>query len=213
MSSKVFWTDPYQSALSTRVASVAGADITLDATIFFAFSGGQESDYGSIAARPVLSAQKRGLEIVYTLADGHGLVVGQAVQVEIDWQRRYRLMRLHFAAELVLELFYKALPGVNKLGAHIAQDKARIDFAWPESLSSLLAQIESQANAIIAADLEIQTGFDEVANERRYWAIDGFSRVPCGGTHVRRTGEIGAITLKRNNRGRGNERVEIYLAR
>ena len=213
MSSKVFWTDPYQSALSTRVASVAGADITLDATIFFAFSGGQESDYGSIAARPVLSAQKRGLEIVYTLADGHGLVVGQAVQVEIDWQRRYRLMRLHFAAELVLELFYKALPGVNKLGAHIAQDKARIDFAWHESLSSLLAQIESQANAIIAADLEIQTGFDEVANERRYWAIDGFSRVPCGGTHVRRTGEIGAITLKRNNRGRGNERVEIYLAR
>lgn len=213
MPDKVFWTDPYQSTLSTRVASVAGADITLDATIFFAFSGGQESDHGSIAARPVLSAQKQGLEIVYTLADGHGLVVGQAVQIEIDWQRRYRLMRLHFAAELVLELFYKTLTGMGKLGAHIAQDKARIDFAWPESLSPLLAQIESKANAIIAADLEIQTGFDDVANEQRYWAIDGFSRVPCGGTHVRRTGEIGAITLKRNNRGRGNERVEIYLAR
>jgi len=211
MTNKAFWSDPYQTVLETTVATVSGADITLSETIFFAFSGGQESDAGSIAGRTVLSAQKNGLNIVYTLPDDHGLVVGEVALVEIDWVRRYRLMRLHFAAELVLELFYRNLVGVNKVGAHIASDKARIDFAWPESIAPLLAQVESDANSIISANLEIKTAFDDEPNERRYWEIDGFSRVPCGGTHVRRTGEIGPIRLKRNNKGRGNERVEIYL--
>lgn len=213
MTQKVFWSDPYLTKLSTNVATVSGADITLSETIFFAFSGGQESDIGTINDQTVLVAQKRGLDVVYTLAEGHGLVAGQSVLVQIDWARRYQLMRLHFAAELVLELFYKNLGGVNKVGAHIAQDKARIDFEWPESISSLLPLIESDANAIISVNMEIITGFDDEQNERRYWEISGFSRVPCGGTHVKRTGEIGPIKLKRNNKGRGNERVEIYLAK
>lgn len=213
MTQKVFWSDPYLTKLSTNVATVSGAGITLSETIFFAFSGGQESDIGTINDQTVLVAQKRGLDVVYTLAEGHGLVAGQSVLVQIDWARRYQLMRLHFAAELVLELFYKNLGGVNKVGAHIAQDKARIDFAWPESISSLLPLIESDANAIISVNMEIITGFDDEQNERRYWEISGFSRVPCGGTHVKRTGEIGPIKLKRNNKGRGNERVEIYLAK
>ncbi len=209
---KIFWADPYQSSLVTHVTRVAGADITLAETIFFAFSGGQESDHGTIAGHVVLTAQKQGRDIVYTLADGHGLVVGQQVQVEIDWVRRYRLMRLHFAAELVLELFGRTLPGIGKVGAHIAPDKARIDFAWPQSIAPLLPEIESKANAIIDADLAIQTAFADEPNERRFWLIEGFSQVPCGGTHVRRTGEIGPVRLKRNNRGRGQERVEIALA-
>ena len=212
MTKKAFWADPYKTALSTTVTSVSGPEITLSETIFFAFSGGQESDAGTIEGHAVSAAQKQGKEIVYTLADDHGLVAGQSVLVQIDWVRRYRLMRLHFAAELVLELFYKKLGGVSKVGAHIAQDKARIDFAWPESISPLLPSMESDANSIIAADLEITTAFDDEPNERRYWEISGFSRVPCGGTHVKRTGEIGTIRLKRNNKGRGNERVEIYLA-
>lgn len=212
MTRKCFWSDAYQTTLETTVTAVSGSSITLSETIFFAFSGGQESDMGTIAGQEVISAQKNGLDIVYTLPENHGLVVGKTTWVEINWDRRYRLMRLHFAAELVLELFYKNLGGVNKVGAHIAQDKARIDFAWPESISPLLPQIEATANSIISANMEIKTGFDDEPNERRYWEIDGFSRVPCGGTHVRKTGEIGPIKLKRNNRGRGNERVEIYLA-
>ena len=208
---KLFWTDPYQTRLTTTVASVAQAEVTLTASIFFAFSGGQESDQGSIAGQPVLTALKRGLEIVYTLAENHGLQPGQSVDICIDWPRRHRLMRLHFAAELVLELFYQALPGVQKTGAHIAADKARIDFAWPQSLAPLLADFSERANRIIAADLPIITGWDDEPNERRYWAIEGFSRVPCGGTHVKSTAEIGPIRLRRNNRGRGVERVEILL--
>jgi Ser-tRNA(Ala) deacylase AlaX len=67
-----------------------------------------------------------GQRILYTLPDDHGLAPGQNVVVEIDWSRRYALMRLHFAAELVLEMICAALPGVERIGAHIAQDKARI---------------------------------------------------------------------------------------
>ena len=212
MTQKTFWADPYQTRLDTTVASVAQADVTLTSTIFFAFSGGQESDHGSIAGQRVIAAARRDREIVYTLAPDHGLHVGQAVQVSIDWARRYRLMRLHFAAELILELIYRTLPGVEKTGAHIASDKARIDFAWPQSVAPLLADLTAQANRIIDADAAITTGWDDQANERRYWEIEGFSRVPCGGTHVRSTGEIGPVKLKRNNRGRGLERVEIYLA-
>jgi alanyl-tRNA synthetase len=75
----------------------------------------------------------------------------------------------------------------------------------------LLPLIAERANDIIASNLEIITGFEDENSEQRYWAIAGFSRVPCGGTHVRRTGEIGSIRLKRDNIGKGKERVEIYL--
>lgn len=211
MTQKVFWQNPYQTDHDTFVASVDGTQITLESTIFFAFSGGQESDYGTIGGYPVISAVKKGSEIIYTLPDDHQLGLGQSVRIEIDWERRYRLMRLHFAAELVLELFYKAVPGIKKVGAHIAQNKARIDFEWPESISPMLQGFADEANRIIESGLTIQTGFDDSKNERRYWEIEGFSKVPCGGTHVRTTSEIGPIRLKRNNIGRGKERVEILL--
>lgn len=212
MTKKIFWVDPYQTSLNTTVTSVKGSEITVDSTILFAFSGGQESDHGTIAGYPVLNVRKDGFEIFYSLPANHRVEPGQAVLMEIDWTRRYRLMRLHFAAELVLELFYKLLPGVQKIGAHIAQDKARIDFSWPESISTLLPGIASQANAMIAADHEIISAFEDEPNEKRYWEIEGFSRVPCGGTHLKRTGEIGSVKLKRDNIGRGKERVEIILS-
>lgn len=211
MTFRQFWVDPYQSRLRTRVGAVAGDWVTLESTIFFALSGGQDSDQGTIGGSPVLEARKDGFEIFYQLPEQHGLVPGQEVEVAVDWPRRYRLMRLHFAAEIVLELFLRVLPGVERIGSHIAQDKSRIDFAWPENISPLLPEIVAQANAIVAADFEIRTGFDDEPNQRRFWEIDGFSRVSCGGTHVRRTGEVGPIRLKRNNIGKGKERVEIYL--
>jgi len=208
---KIFWEDPYKTSHQTFISAVDGCEVELESTIFFAFSGGQESDRGSIAGIPVVSARKDGLRIIYILPPDHRLQVGQSVQVEIDWDRRYRLMRLHFAAELVLELFYKELNSVTKIGAHIAQDKARIDFAWPESIASLLPAFSEMANEIISSNMDIRTDFDDILSERRYWEICGFSRVPCGGTHVRSTGEIGQIRLKRNNIGKGKERVDIFL--
>ncbi len=213
MTQKIFWKNPYQTILNTEVSSVLiGGVITLRETIFYAFSGGQESDSGTIGGLPVLEAKKDGQEIYYSLPNNHGLTAGDEVTVEIDWNRRYRLMRLHFAAELVLELIYKRLAGSAKIGAHIAAEKARIDFEWKESISGILPEIKQAAHSIINANSNIISAFSDEENERRYWEVAGFAQVPCGGTHLKQTGEVGEIKLKRKNIGKGKERVEISLA-
>lgn len=213
MTRKLFWVDPYQTQLDTHIASVNGADVTVEETILYAFSGGQESDHGTIGGHDVLKSRKDGKEIIYTLADGHGLNVGDAITMTVDWERRYRLMRLHFAAELVLELAYQNLKGIEKIGAHISQDKARIDFKWPESISASFPLLAGEANRIISEDHPILSAYSDEANERRYWEVTGFARVPCGGTHLKRTGEVGPIELKRDNIGKGKERIEVYLSK
>jgi Ser-tRNA(Ala) deacylase AlaX len=121
-------------------------------------------------------------------------------------------MRLHFAAEIILELVYQHLRSVKKVGAHIAQDKARIDFEWGENISKMFPLIQEQARSIVEANQEIVSAFSDEDAEERYWDISGFARVSCGGTHLRRTGEIGEIELKRKNPGKGKERIEIYVS-
>jgi Ser-tRNA(Ala) deacylase AlaX len=211
MTKKVFWEDPYLAELDTSITSVRDNEVTVAETIFYAFSGGQESDAGAIGNLRVLQASKDGLEILYALEEGHGMKVGDSVRMTIDWDRRYKLMRLHFAAEIVLELVYQNLVSVQKIGAHIAEDKARIDFEWGENISALFPTIQEKARRIIEANREIVSAFSDEVRERRYWEIAGFARVPCGGTHLRRTGEIGEIELKRKNVGKGKERIEITL--
>ena len=144
MVKKIFWQDPYLTELNTIVHSVNGNQVTLSETIFYAFSGGQESDAGSIAGHPVLEARKEVKQIFYTLPEVHGLNGGDPVKIKIDWGRRYKLMRLHFAAEVVLELVCQQFPTITKVGAHIAQDKARIDFEWGESFSSVIPLLQTK---------------------------------------------------------------------
>lgn len=208
---KAFWRDPYRTELEARITGVDGDDVTVDATIFYALSGGQESDHGSIGGKDVLQARKAGREIVYTLAPRHDLRPGDPVVIRIDWDRRYRLMRLHFAAELVLELVYRRLAPIEKVGAHIAADKARIDFALDHNIAGHFPAIAAEVQEIVAADQAITSAYSDEAAERRFWQIPGFAPVPCGGTHLKRTGEVGRISLKRKNIGRGKERIEIRL--
>jgi len=208
---KVFWTDPYRTELIAMVTSVDGNTVTLDKTIFFAFSGGQESDTGTIHGFAVRKAEKEGKNIHYTVDPSHDLRPGDEVIVEIDWARRYRLMRLHFAAEIILELVTRQFNRPEKIGAHIGEDKARVDFVWEGNITRIFPLLEQKARELIDADQPITSAFSDEDSERRYWEIEGFGKVSCGGTHLRRTGEIGPITLKRNNIGKGKERIELYL--
>lgn len=212
MTKKIFWDNPYLTELNTVVETVCDNRITLRETIFYAFSGGQESDSGTIDHYPVLEARKEGKQIYYTLSNDHQLKQGDDVLIKIDWVRRYQLMRLHFAAEVVLELIYQQIPNIVKIGAHIAQDKARIDFKWEHNISTLLESIQTSAQSIIDANENIISTFSDEPNERRYWKINAFSEVACGGTHIKHTGKIGKIRLKRRNRGKGLERIEIYVS-
>ncbi|MCB1755103.1 MAG: alanyl-tRNA editing protein [Gammaproteobacteria bacterium] len=210
MVKKLFWEDPYLCELETTVSSVVADCITLNETIFYAFSGGQESDAGTIGGFEVMEARKDGREIIYRMAEDHGLAPGQPVTVRIDRDRRYALMRHHFAAELILELVCQRLKTVEKIGAHIAENKARIDFYWPENISPLFPELLARASELIDEDLPITSAFSDEASQRRYWQVDGVARVPCGGTHLKRTGEVGQLGLKRRNIGKGKERIEIH---
>ncbi len=119
-------------------------------------------------------------------------------------------MRLHFAAELILEIVTQKF-ALEKVGAHIAENKARIDFKSDKNISAIFQVVLAEYNAIIASNKAIETGFSDVANQRRFWKIDGFAQVPCGGTHVKSTGEVGFVTLKREHPGKSIERIEIKL--
>lgn len=207
---KVFWEDPYQISLPTKVLEIDNNKILLQETIAYSFSGGQESDKAYINGLLVTGSTMVGNLIYYTLPDNHGLAPGDEVLMTIDWPRRHKLMRLHFAAELVLEIVTQEY-NLEKVGAHIAEDKARIDFRWDQNIKTIFDFILDKYNNIIKSDLLIQTGYTDISSQRRFWKIDGFAQVPCGGTHVKSTGEVGFILLKREHPGKLLERIEIRL--
>ncbi|MFM8454064.1 MAG: alanyl-tRNA editing protein [Gammaproteobacteria bacterium] len=207
---KIFWDNPYQTELNTKVISVEKEKILFEETIIYSFSGGQESDRAFINQMPVIYSEIKGNLIFYTLPDNHGLRSGDFVYMEIDWIRRFRLMRLHFAAELILELITKKFQ-LEKVGAHISELKSRIDFKANTKISSLFDDLLREYNQIISSDKIIEVGFSDIKNQRRYWKIEGFAKVPCGGTHVKSTAEVGSVNLKRSRPGKGIERIEITL--
>lgn len=226
---KVFWVDPYLTRLETKVLNVQGNEIVFEETIGYSESGGQESDKVTINGMQVLSSRMDKCSpffIYYTLPEGHGLSIGGHVCMEIDWPRRNRLMRLHFTCELVLILMNRLFNGtqegielkpeeidtvIRKRGAHMAETGARIDFECSKNISEYFPSILSEYNKIIAADLNIEKGFLNEEQEVRYWRLPNIATVPCGGTHVRSTAEIGAIDLKRERANKGVERIRITL--
>lgn len=207
---KIFWENPYQTSLTTSVASVNGNEILLEETIAYSFSGGQESDMAFINEFQILGSRMEGPLIYYTLPEGHGFSKDDKVLMTIDGERRRRLMQLHFAAELILEIVTQKYH-LAKVGAHISEHKSRIDFIYNENISVHFEDILADYNAIIEADKTIETGFTDIETQKRYWKIDGFAQVPCGGTHVKSTIEVGFVTLKRSHPGKSIERIEIKL--
>lgn len=208
---KLFWKDPYLCTIETKIKSVNANVITVDRTIAYAFAGGQQSDSGSIGEYDILNAQKEGAEIYYTITPEHRLKVDDLVIMKIHWDKRYRIMRLHFAAELVLELVYQNFHQPQKIGANITEEKARVDFYWDGNISDIFPFLNEHLSKLINADLDIHSDFSNEESERRFWEIEGFAKVECGGTHLKKTGEIGNLKLKRSNPGGGKERIEIYL--
>jgi len=97
------------------------------------------------------------------------------------------------------------------VGAHISETKSRIDFKSDTAITPQLLILLEQYNDIINKNLIIHKDYSDIENQRRYWKIDGFAQVPCGGTHVNTTGEVGFVTLKREKPGKGIERIEIRL--
>lgn len=209
---KIFWEDPYLDELTTLVTGVNEDIITLEETVAYAFAGGQQSDEGTIGGYKIVKAQKNGSEIYYTIESGHNLKPGDTVFQKINWEKRYRIMKLHFAAEIILELVNQNFGNPEKIGANITSEKARIDFIWENNISEIFPLLETKAKELIESDKPIESAFSNEQDQIRYWKIEGFGKVACGGTHIRSTGEIGNLRLKRDRQGKNKERIEIYLA-
>jgi Ser-tRNA(Ala) deacylase AlaX len=229
MTNFLFWDDPYITVLDTAVVSVEGNAVILQDTVGYAEAGGQESDRIQINNIPVLESRldpdKR--FITYILPENHGLQPAERVHMEIDWARRYRLMRLHFACELILILMNRhfgkkkqeeeLLPeeidhlGIEKVGAHMSEDKARVDFVLSENIEMYFPVLLSEFKRIIDSDFPIEKGYLNREKRHRYWRIEGLATVPCGGTHVKSTAEVGCVNLKRKRANKGVERIYITL--
>jgi misacylated tRNA(Ala) deacylase len=229
----LFRDDAYLREAVARVMAIDERGVVLDRTIFYPQGGGQVGDTGALVREngdvvPVTDTRKGESpdSVVHVVAPGGPLVVGDVVTQRIDWDRRFALMRLHTALHVMSCVVVAPVTGGN-----IAPEKARLDFDIDMSLLDA-AKIESETNAIIARAIETETVWitDQELDARpelvktmsvqpprgsgrvRLLRIPGIDLQPCGGTHVRNIGEIGAIRVIRiKNEGKRNKRVEIVL--
>ncbi|GAC1454433.1 MAG: alanyl-tRNA editing protein [Steroidobacteraceae bacterium] len=230
----LFRDDAYLRSATAHVTAVSGLGIELDRTIFYPQGGGQAGDSGvlrTIAGQEILIADTRkGAapdSVLHIAAPGSRLPApGDAVEAEIDWPRRHRLMRLHTALHLLSCVIRAPVTGGN-----IAPDKARLDFDIELALLNA-AHIEKATNALVSAGAATETVWisdaeldaqpqlvktmsvapPRGAGRVRLLRIPGIDLQPCGGTHVANIGEIGAIRVLRiRSEGRHNKRVEIAL--
>jgi len=201
----LFYEDPYLKETNAIVIDVKDNIVWLDKTIFFAEKGGQVSDQGWINDIKVIDVRPE--DYGHVLEKAPLFKVGEKVHLKLDWERRYRIMRLHSAAHLVYFAIKKVLGDVPVIGSHVGADKARIDIAFEGNVRPYLKDIQEIVNNKIRENKEIQI---YTKGNLRIWKLDDWE-IPCGGTHVRRTGEIGEVILKRVNLGKGKERIEIRL--
>jgi misacylated tRNA(Ala) deacylase len=225
------------SYLRSCRAAVAGSDergIRLDSTVFYPMGGGQPGDVGILRRAAgdirIVDTIKGAApdEVIHVPEPGApALDPSETVTAEIDWERRHRLMRMHTC----LHLLCAVVPGAVT-GGQISDGKGRLDFDIPGAALDK-DEIATRLAALIAADHEVRTRWitDEEMAQRpelvrtmsvkpptgqgrvRLLEIVGVDLQPCGGTHVRRTGEIGAVTVaKIENKGKQNRRINLILA-
>ena len=203
--------DPYLRKFKAKVLEIKGNQIELDKTAFYPEGGGQAGDSGKIGGVGVLDTQKDGGKILHVLGDTPLFSVDDEVEAELDWERRHLIMRLHSAAHIMEHFLWMRLGKIERLGSFVDENKDRADYAYEGRLPAEdLQAVEEATNAFLAEGHEIRIDSDPAQPGLRIWRC-GPIEMPCGGTHVRNTREIGSVKLKRKNPGKGKERVETSL--
>jgi misacylated tRNA(Ala) deacylase len=237
MTELIYLDDSYRTSFDAVVAGVTddGA-IVLDRTAFYPAGGGQPYDTGTLSTNgqqwTISSVTKRGGDVLHVPDDAtNSPTVGATVQGQIDWDRRYRLMRTHSALHVLCGVVFREF-GALVTGGNMALDKARMDFELEDLNPVRVARIEEVANAVIRNGREITwrtlpraEAFEipdlirtkinllpEGITQVRVVEVEGLDVQADGGTHVRNTREIGGIrVIGTRSKGRINKRLEIEL--
>ena len=212
-------TEPYLTEAEATVTRVDGDNIWLDDPILFAFSGGQQSDAGTIAGLDIVESEAMDDGTIrYQLPQGHGLSEGEQVVQSVDWEQRYRIMRIHTATHIAYCAITEQMEESHEvIGSNVHASKGRLDWAMEDTISPLVPAALARVQEIVARDLPIERFAEEEGSDRWLWEIEGEDLapeiwcLPCGGTHLLQTGEVGQVKLKRKNIGKGKERVEVTL--
>lgn len=234
MTEELFRQDAYLKTCEARVVAVDGYGVRLDRTVFYPEGGGQPGDTGALlyagAALKIVDTKKHpetGVPVHVLEPGAVAPAAGESVTAAIDWERRHRHMRMHTCLHLLCAIVTGAVTG----GA-LSETKGRLDFDLPETsldkeaLTAALNRLvredhpvtprwitdeELAANPDLVRTMSVKppTGTGKV----RLLDIQGVDLQPCGGTHVARTGEIGAVLVgKIENKGRHNRRINIAFA-
>ena len=216
MTKLLFRIDPYCGEFQAEITSVNGDKVCLNQTCFFPRGGGQVGDTGELSGYRVIDTIKEELEVQHVLDRVPMFSIGQIVQGRIDWDRRYRIMRLHSASHIVYyamqEVFgSKCKPSSSGL---LDEMKDRSDYFFDSPLDKeKLLEVEARVNQVTSRNLPISHEPEFAESERILWKVELYEPMACGGTHVRNTVEIGRIQLRRGSKpGKGKERIELTLA-
>jgi alanyl-tRNA synthetase len=209
MTTRLYDEDHYLAEFDAKVSEIDGLNVVLDQTVFYVKSGGQAGDKGVINGETVVDTIFIDGRHVHVMAEELVFSVDDSVHGAIDWDRRYRIMKIHSASHVMEYFFYKNFGVLERLGSNVDDKKDRSDYKAENRLDpEKLKRTEDEINAFLAEGHEITI---EVAEDGiRTWRCEQIED-HCGGTHVRNTSEIGMIKLKRKNPGRGKERVETSL--
>ena len=229
-SAEIFRSDSYLKSTEAKVLTILEDGLILDKTVFYPEGGGQPGDIGKISTNnyevDVINTIKSEHDIIHLIDHKNGAISeGDSVNITIDWERRYSLMRMHTALHVLCSIVDGAVTGGS-----VGVLKSRLDFDIPgerpekEHLTSQLMEIvdgdypitssfisdqelEQNPDLIRTMSVKPPTGTGQV---RMIRIGDDIDFQPCGGTHVKTTGEIGRVKISKiENKGKQNRRINL----
>ncbi len=234
MTEELCSTDAYARTCEATVVAASEGGVVLDRTVFYARGGGQPGDTGALhwygGEARVSDTMKKGGEVLHVL-EGPPPAVGTRVTAEIDWDRRYTLMRTHTALHALSGVVFRD-HGARVTGGNMEPGMARMDFELESISVEFGREVEERLNAELAQDRSVHVGFlprdraladpdlirtkvnliPEHVDPIRVIDIEGLDKQADGGTHVRSTAEVGRVRVaKTESKGKGFKRMRIEL--
>jgi alanyl-tRNA synthetase len=219
MTDRLYYTDSYLCEFSARILerSADGRTVYLERTAFYPASGGQPCDTGAIAGVPVLEVADEGERIAHLLA---APLDSGPVDCTVDWSRRFDHMQQHTGQHLLSAVFAEWF-GLRTVSFHLGAQSSTIDLEGGAVEPGAILDAERRANDIVFENRPVAVEFQDAAEVQglrkptdregtlRIVSIEGLDRSACGGTHVRATGEVGSILLRKIEKVRQTVRVEF----